>query len=238
MKKGLFKDNFIVTPLADSIEFGIWDEPNVEKWALFNGDTIFLYVIDYEYQVVNVDDSDLPEDYDIPGKYFYDPTTGVFTLNPDWQPAPPTVEEQLQIHDEAIASLYHSSEVATITFVLMAENGMVDDVTASEHAEVFDTWRSEGVSYKVGNIRRYGDYLYRCLTDHVSQASWTPDVSPSLWVRISDPAEEYPLWSQPIGAADAYMKNDKVTHNSKHWISDYDSNVWEPGVYGWTEVID
>lgn len=29
---------------------------------------------------------------------------------------------------------------------------------------------------------------------------------------------------------------DKVSHNDKHWISDVDSNVWEPGVYGWTEA--
>ena len=27
-----------------------------------------------------------------------------------------------------------------------------------------------------------------------------------------------------------------VRMNGKHWTSDVDSNVWEPGVYGWTEV--
>jgi hypothetical protein len=27
----------------------------------------------------------------------------------------------------------------------------------------------------------------------------------------------------------------KVSHNGKHWISDVDNNVWEPGVYGWSE---
>ena len=26
----------------------------------------------------------------------------------------------------------------------------------------------------------------------------------SLWVSISDPAEEWPEWSQPLGAHDAY----------------------------------
>jgi hypothetical protein len=31
------------------------------------------------------------------------------------------------------------------------------------------------------------------------------------------------------------MTGDKVSHNEKHWISDVDANVWEPGVYGWTE---
>lgn len=27
----------------------------------------------------------------------------------------------------------------------------------------------------------------------------------------------------------------QVSHNGKHWISSVDNNVWEPGVYGWTE---
>ena len=36
-------------------------------------------------------------------------------------------------------------------------------------------------------------------------------------------------------AHDAYAKDSKVTHNGKKWISSYDANVWEPGVYGWEE---
>ena len=38
------------------------------------------------------------------------------------------------------------------------------------------------------------------------------------------------------GAHDAYEKGYKVSHNEKHWISDVDGNVWEPGVYGWTQA--
>lgn len=32
------------------------------------------------------------------------------------------------------------------------------------------------------------------------------------------------------------MKDDKVIHNGKTWVSDIDNNVWEPGVYGWNEI--
>ena len=60
----------------------------------------------------------------------------------------------------------------------------------------------------------------------------------SLWVSISDPAEEWPEWSQPLGAHDAYEQGAKVSHNGKHWSSDVAANVWEPGVYGWTEAAD
>ena len=41
-----------------------------------------------------------------------------------------------------------------------------------------------------------------------------------------------------LGAHDAYEQGAKVSHNGKHWISDVAANVWEPGVYGWTEAAD
>lgn len=91
------------------------------------------------------------------------------------------------------------------------------------------------VNYQPGNIRRYGGKLYRCLQAHISQESWTPDAAPSLWVAIADPMEQFPAWNQPIGAMDAYPKGAQVSHKDRHWISDVDNNVWEPGVYGWTE---
>lgn len=101
--------------------------------------------------------------------------------------------------------------------------------------ELFDRWRAESVAYAVGDRVRYGDLLYKCLTAHTSQESWTPDAAPSLWVRIDDPAIEWPEWRQPQGSTDAYAKGAKVSHNGKRWISDLDANVWEPGVSGWTE---
>ena len=39
-----------------------------------------------------------------------------------------------------------------------------------------------------------------------------------------------------MGSTDAYAKGAKVSHNSKRWTSNVYANVWEPGVYGWTEV--
>ena len=57
-------------------------------------------------------------------------------------------------------------------------------------------------------------------------------------MRIGDPTVEYPEWYKPIGAHDAYAKGDKVSHNEQKWVSEYDANVWEPGVFGWKEVIE
>lgn len=132
-------------------------------------------------------------------------------------------------------SLKQMNEATSIAFVTLAESGSIDDVTAGEHAEMFAMWETD-IAYAVGNIRRYRDgKLYRCLQAHTSQPDWTPDVAVSLWVCISDPAEEWPAWSQPVGAHDAYANGAKVSHKNKHWISTCDANVWEPGVYGWEE---
>ena len=125
--------------------------------------------------------------------------------------------------------------LASIAFVTLAELGSIDDVTAGEHAEAFAEWEP-GVFYKTGSIRRFGDGLYRCVQEHTSQEDWTPDTAVSLWVSISDPTEEWPEWTQPVGAHDTYNMGDKVSHQDKHWISEVDGNVWEPGVYGWSEA--
>lgn len=109
------------------------------------------------------------------------------------------------------------------------------DEDALEAVELFPKW-SETAEYSVGDRVRYNDLLYKCLLDHQAQASWTPDTATSLWVRVDNPAEEWPEWIQPVGAADAYALGAKVSHNEKHWISTYDNNTWEPGVFGWDEA--
>lgn len=43
-------------------------------------------------------------------------------------------------------------------------------------------------------------------------------------------------WVQPTGAHDAYALNAEVTHAGKTWRSIYAANVWQPGVFGWTEI--
>lgn len=123
----------------------------------------------------------------------------------------------------------------SIAFVTLAESGAIDEVTASEHPDVFERW-AYPVNYTVGQLRTYEGVLYKCIQAHTSQADRTPPAAVSLWVKTNDPAEEWPEWSQPVGAHDAYELGAQVSHNGKHWTSNVAANVWEPGVYGWTEV--
>lgn len=119
--------------------------------------------------------------------------------------------------------------------ILLASESLSDEV-ASTVPDLFDSWQTD-TYYNVGDRRKYNGTLYKCLTAHQSQSQWTPDVSPSLWVRTDDPGEEWPEWVQPVGSTDAYAMGAKVSHNERHWISDVDGNVWEPGVFGWHENV-
>lgn len=107
----------------------------------------------------------------------------------------------------------------------------LDDATALTGIELFPTWGL--ISYSIGDRVQYNGTLYKCIQAHTAQSDWTPDATPALWVVVT--VEEWPEWVQPTGAHDAYAKGSKVTHNGEKWISSYDANVWEPGVYGWEE---
>lgn len=92
-----------------------------------------------------------------------------------------------------------------------------------------------GVAYRTDDKVTYDDVVYRCVQAHTSQADWTPDATPALWARGYKP-DDVPEWVQPTGAHDAYGYGARVRHNRKVWKSTVDNNVWEPGVYGWSEA--
>lgn len=88
-----------------------------------------------------------------------------------------------------------------------------------------------GIVYKVGDRIMYKDKFYKVISEHTSQADWTPDVAVSLFVEISDPSIEYPEFKQPTSTETAYMKGDKITFNGAKYISLVDHNVYSPTDY-------
>lgn len=112
------------------------------------------------------------------------------------------------------------------------------DAEALEAQELFPFWQGNSSRYAAGDRARHMGRLWRCLQDHLSQPGWEPGAAPSLWaqVLIPDPAQ-IPDWEQP-DSTNAYQKGDRVRHQDKIWISDLDGNIWEPGIYGWTEIIE
>lgn len=105
--------------------------------------------------------------------------------------------------------------------------------------EVYPVWSGNGVEYKKDDRVTYNGILYKVLTDHTSQASWTPTDAPSLFVKVLTSDNEILDWEQP-SADNAYMKGDKVRYNGKVYESLIDNNVWKPDEYptGWKEVTE
>ena len=108
------------------------------------------------------------------------------------------------------------------------------DEQALQAPMLFERWQPD-TEYAVGKRLYHDGVLYTVLQAHTSQATWMPDVSPSLFARVLIPDPEViPDWVQP-DSTNPYMTGDKVRHNDKDWDSMIDNNVWGPGVFGWVE---
>lgn len=117
-----------------------------------------------------------------------------------------------------------------------------DESVMLEVAALYPLWRDK-TAYRAGAVVRCGldengePRLWRVLQDHTSQAGWEPENAPSLFRRVGMDGE-LPLWTQPLGASDAYEQGDRVSHLGRVWVSVCGGNVWEPGVYGWESGED
>lgn len=129
------------------------------------------------------------------------------------------------------------SKTRAVIDALIKLRELATDEQACEVPALYPTWK-EGFVYKVGERITYGDVLYKVLTEHTSQADWTPDAAPSLFAKVLIPDENViAAWERP-DSTNPYMTGDKVSHNDKIWVSTVDNNVWEPGAYGWDEVTE
>ena len=120
-------------------------------------------------------------------------------------------------------------------YIEKASTSLTDE-DALQAVELFPQWVT-GHAYVVDERLQYNGVLYRVVQAHTSQADWTPDITPALFVVVS--LDEWPEFVQPTGAHDAYNKGDKVTFEGKHYISLIDGNVYSPAAYpaGWQKQM-
>ena len=111
-----------------------------------------------------------------------------------------------------------------------------------EVADLYPTWQEKlnsKADATVGEVLSYGlnndgeTQLYQVILNHTPQADWTPDVTTSLYKKVGFTDTGYNIWTQPLGASDAYAIGDIVFYNDQLWQSTVDNNVWQPSVYGW-----
>lgn len=90
----------VVLDYGVSIEFGIWDEPNFEKWKIVK-DAYFYYYVDCNFKVFTVDE--VPADF-AEMKYVYSEEEG-FTPNPNYSPYSPDDSDNSDVWDEMAAAI-------------------------------------------------------------------------------------------------------------------------------------
>ena len=121
---------------------------------------------------------------------------------------------------------------------MFTQNLNLPDEQAMEVADLYPEWQ-EKKAYAIDEILKYGEnadsetQLYKVLQAHTSQADWTPDTAASLYKKVGFTDSGVPVWTQPLGATDAYKKGDVVSYNGQLYVSTVDANVWQPGIYGW-----
>lgn len=124
---------------------------------------------------------------------------------------------------------------------LFAQTVELSDTQTMEIADIYPEW-VEDKSYAVDDIVKFGvnqdneTQLYRIEQAHTSQEKWQPDMTPALYKAIGFTASGIPIWTQPLGAHDAYQIGDQVSHKGIDWENAFANNTYEPGVYGWKEI--
>lgn len=124
------------------------------------------------------------------------------------------------------------------------ETMVVSDEEINDYASLFPAFKlGENITQDMmdaGPVRRqYKNEVWQAIQPHTTQLDWLPPDVPALWGKVYDP-EIIPLWVQPSGVGDPNIKHtgDKVQWpEGTIWISTVDDNIWEPGVYGWEEVL-
>ena len=129
------------------------------------------------------------------------------------------------------------NDITSFKLDYQEELNAISDKEALYIPDVFPQWNSNSVEYKVGDKVLYNNILYKVITAHTSQESWTPTSAPSLFAKVLTSEGEILEWEQP-SSTNPYMKGDKVRYNGKIYESVIDNNVWSPEAYpqGWKEV--
>ena len=111
------------------------------------------------------------------------------------------------------------------------------DAIALQGVQLFPMWET-GLSVKVDERYQYNNVLYRVVQAHTTQADWTPDKTPALFVVVS--LDEWPEFVQPTGAHDAYKTGDKITYNGEHYVCKMNACTWSPSEYpaAWEKVTE
>lgn len=144
-----------------------------------------------------------------------------------------------RMESQMMRTLLTGGNVKTVQSAYQTSLMSLSDGAALKMADYFPEWDANSRSYAVGDRIVYNGTLYKVITAHTSQSTWTPTEAPSLFaeVLVTGTEETPPEWKQP-DSTNPYMIGDRVTYNGKTYESTVDNNVWSPADYpqGWKEI--
>ena len=107
-------------------------------------------------------------------------------------------------------------KIKSIINAVVTLRDTVTDEQALTVTALYPEWRVD-VDYEAGQRIMFNNILYKVLSPHKSQETWTPDIAPSLFAKVlvADP-NVVSAWEQP-GSTNGYSIGDKVQHNGKTW---------------------
>lgn len=115
----------------------------------------------------------------------------------------------------------------------------VDELLEDELLDIINLYGNYEVDklYKINDIFKYEDKLYKVIQGHTSQKDWIPNENHALYLNLM-PENVIPEWVQPTGQHDSYNIGDKVVFESQVYESVIANNTWSPMVYpqGWTLI--
>jgi len=145
-----------------------------------------------------------------------------------------TVDRAMTSQEITFWQAHTSAEFGT-TDALM--QGLMNSFATAQDPATAPPWKQPTGAhdaYLPGAIVTYNSKTWR--NDLPSSNVWAPGIQGAQWFDLTPPVSGPKPWVQPTGAQDAYNVGDHVTHNGHTWVSDAAANVWEPGVYGWSQV--
>ena len=122
----------------------------------------------------------------------------------------------------AVADYFENVKVETNQVIQLNNEITPDNLIALPD----DGWIEKG-------IYLFENKIIYCIQPH-NRTIYSPEETPALFKNVHSDGN---IWVQPLGAHDAYNLGDRVTHLGKIWESTVNANVWEPSIYGWTEIL-
>lgn len=106
--------------IAPRLAYGIFDEPNVEKWAMYDEENNIqnVFYLGHDLTSSGISVEDIPEDWGS-GKYLF--INGEIVPNPNWHEPEPSPEEQISTLQEEIDELKELIELQSeaLDFIIM-----------------------------------------------------------------------------------------------------------------------